>query len=114
MGGTSLQEEVAVMKNDMKYVGNTVTKLDANMDLVLQFMAAQEEKNETAQRERERIFKASTLLPAAILTAFINIGMNYLMRVEPPPTQTPTPTQTYITPSQRSDPKQIGDLKVSK
>ncbi len=113
MGGTSIEKEVAVMQNDMKYVGRTVTKLDANMDLVLQFMAAQEEKNETAQRERERIFKASTLLPAAILTAVINIGMNYLMRVEPPPTQTPT-QNAYITPSQRSDPKQIGELKVTK
>lgn len=100
------------MQTDMKYVGKTVAKLDENMDKVLQFMAAQEEKNEAAQRERERIFKASTLLPAAILTSFVSIGMNYLMKTEPP-TQTPT-QQTYITPSQRSDPKQIAQLEIKK
>lgn len=129
MGDVS-QSDVAILQNDIKHLNNNHNKLestvtdnhnevkerlsgmDSKLSEVLQFMAAQEEKNETAKRERDRIFKASTLLPVAILTSVISGGVSYLMKTAPMPTNTPT-QQTYIIP-QRSDQKQLGDLTLVK
>lgn len=108
--------EVRMMRNDIKYLNrdvkrvvDSVEKLEASMVEVAKFMAAQEEKNNNAQSEREKIFKASTLLPVAILTAVINIGINTITKSEPVP-QKPV-TQVYI-PTRNVDPKETGTLRV--
>lgn len=129
--GEASERTVAIIQTDLKHLGrnhdrlndkvdnnhkevtSSLSGIEEKMTTLLQFMAAQEEKNETAQRERDRIFKASTLLPVAILTSVISGGVSYMMKTEPPPTQTPT-QQTYIMPSQRSDQKHLGELTLIK
>lgn len=96
---SQLEKELTELKNsNTKNEDNTQKKLDRlsrSMIEVLRFMSAQEEKNIVAEKERDRIFKASTLLPIAILTALINVGMN--MAVKPSSPEVPSPP-TYAIP----------------
>ena len=110
-----MQKSLDEHKNDSRRrEDKTQEKLDGIEDTlrqVLQFMAAQEEKNEAAQKERDRIFKASTLLPVAILTSLVSVGVNMMIKSTPP--QTNPPQQAYIIP-QRGDTKQAPDIKLRK
>ena len=108
--------EVRMMRNDLKYLNrdvkrvvDSVEKLEASMVEVARFMAAQEEKNNNAKSERDKIFKASTMLPVAILTAVINLGINAITKPDPAP-QKPV-SQVYI-PTRNVDPKETGTLRV--
>lgn len=96
---SQLEKELTELKNsNTKNEDNTQKKLDRlnqSMIEVLRFMSAQEEKNIAAEKERDRIFKASTLLPVAILTALINVGMNMVVK----PSSPEMPSQpTYVIP----------------
>lgn len=128
--GEASDQTVAIIQNDLKHLGRNHDRLENKVDknhkevteslggiedkmtTLLQFMAAQEEKNESAERERDRIFKASTLLPVAILTSVISGGVSYIMKTEPVPIQTPT-QQTYIVP-QRAEQKPLPLTVISK
>lgn len=117
MGSGVSEADFAVLQQDVKYLGRDqgetktqVKEVNDKLDIVLQFMAAQGEKNENAEKERDRIFKASTLLPVAILTSVISVTVNYMFKTEPIPIKTPD-TQAYIMPP-RVDQKVIGNLRL--
>lgn len=119
---SSGSEDIAIVRNDLKHLGRNHDKLreDVKEELgevkdqlsqVLKFMSAQQVLNENAEKERDRIFKASTLLPVALLTAIISSGVSFLFN-KAPTQSTPTPqNQTYIIPSRE---QKFEELKVIK
>lgn len=117
MGGETDSQELAVVRNDLKHLGRNhdklgqkVNSIDEKIEKILEFMAAQQVLNENAEKERDRIFKASTLLPVAILTSLISSGVSYLM-TKAPTQNAPNPqTQTYIIPNREQ--KQFDQLRV--
>lgn len=117
MGGESNSEGLAIVRTDLKHLGRNHDKLrqdvsgiDDKIEKILGFMEAQKVLNENAQKERDRIFKASTMLPVAILTSIISSGVSYLM-TKAPAQNTPNPqNQTYIIPNREQ--KQFDELKV--
>lgn len=117
--GESTETKLAVMDLSLRTsnkrlgkVEETVSKMDDKLDTVLQFMAAQEEKNSAAEKEREQIFKASTLLPVALLTSVISVSVNYMFNSKPAPT---TPDNgAYILPARSGDHKQVALLGLKR
>lgn len=107
-----VEQQISELKeSDAKNKDDTQEKLDRinqSMIEVLRFMSAQEEKNLAAEKERDRIFKASTLLPVAILTAVINIGVNAITKPNVPE---PPPQATYVIPY-RDDQRGLGRLEL--
>ena len=123
MGQDSGVAGLGAIRSDLKYLNKEIARLTEKLDSVQEsivtlreFAAAQEERNNSSAAERDRIFKASTLLPVAVLTAVINIGINSLMRTsDPAPSQQAPATKAYI-PTRSIDPKdheasQVVDLK---
>lgn len=115
MGGESNPHELAIVRNDLKHLGlnhdklrEDVSEVNDKLTQVLNFMSAQQVLNENAEKERERIFKASTLLPVAILTSIISSGVSYFITKAPNPT-TPTTQQTYIIPNRE---QKFEEIKV--
>lgn len=84
-------------------------QLNLSMIELLRFMSAQEERNGAAEKERDRIFKASTLLPVAILTSVISVGVNML--VPPVKSEPPTHPYTYTIPY-REENRRLSELRV--
>lgn len=113
MGGESTEVRLAVMESCLKHNTVHISNMDEKMDKLLAFMAAQEQKNEAAEKERDRIFKASTLLPVAILTSVISVSVNYMVNSKPAPVKAPDPG-TYILPTRVGDPKDFTTLRVEK
>ncbi|AHI61251.1 hypothetical protein vBVpaS1601_32 [Vibrio phage vB_VpaS_1601] len=117
MGGENDSQELAIVRNDLKHLGRNHDKLgqkvdsiDEKIEKIFSYMAAQQILNENAEKERERIFKASTMLPVAILTSVISSGVSYLM-TKAPTQNAPTPqSQTYIIPNREQ--KQFDELRV--
>lgn len=107
VGLKHLDRNAKEFKEDVK---GQLKDMDGKLDTVLAFMATQLEKNEHAEKERDRIFKASTLLPVAILTSVISGTVSYMFKSSSPPTKTPD-QNTYIMPS-RQDPKYPTELKI--
>ena len=88
MGGESEVASVMVLKKEVEYLSrsqqkteNKVEEIDSKVDRILQFMAGQEQRNSNAEKERDRIFKASTLLPVAILTSVISGTVSYMFKI---------------------------------
>ena len=113
MGGQSTEVRLAVIENCLANNTKQIEGMDSKMDTLLAFMAAQEQKNEAAEKERDRIFKASTLLPVAILTSVISVSVNYMVNSKPAPVKSPDPG-TYILPTRIGDPKDFTTLRVAK
>lgn len=113
MGGESPEVRLAVIEHKLADNTKSIEGMGVKLDAVLAFMAAQGQMNESAAKERERIFKASTLLPVAILTSVISVSVNYMVNSKPAPVKAPDPG-TYILPTRVGDPKDFTALRVEK
>jgi hypothetical protein len=88
----------------LKTFKKSLDGMDAKLDEVLLFISAQDVKNQHAKEERDRIFKAGTMLPVAILTSVVSIGMNYVFSDTSGPKNPVTKIETsYIVPTRSED-----------